>query len=268
MLILKNWQFIVIGSIAIVYWRMANIIISKTLTLAHVADFEIAFRVFSIAQMLPVIASATIFPRFITYYNDNNYEGLKQLYKSVFRYYALFAVAAYAFIYSFSGVIIPLVVGNGYPGAVQCLQQMFLTFLLMPTVLLQANLIVAIGLEKQDMWFNIASVAINLTGCMIGLYFFKSLSVVNYAIFISFAVFHISQDVLLITRKLTTIKHCAVFYVAVALFVLLYNYAANYFNPYFLFPLFALLIIAFYFMHQAMTNRGSKLTGLSTYNNS
>lgn len=266
-LILKNWQFIVIGSIAIVYWRMANIIISKTLSLTHVADFEIAFRVFSIAQMLPVIASATIFPRFIAYYNDKNYEGLKHLYKSVFRYYTLFALVCYAFIYSFSGFIIPLVVGNGYPGAVLCLQQMFLTFLLMPTVLLQANLIVAIGLEKQDMWFNISSLSINLLGCVVGLYFFKSLSVINYSILFSFVVFHVAQDVLLVAKKLTTVKHCAVFYVGVLLFALLYNYAGKYINNIPLFTSFGIILIGLFFIQKMLQNRKSQLTNFNTNTN-
>lgn len=264
-LILKNWQFIVIGSIAIVYWRMANIIISKALTLAHVADFEIAFRVFSVAQMLPVIASATIFPRFIAHYNEKNFEGLKGLYKSVFKYYTYFAVASYAFIYSFSGFIVPLVVGSGYPGAVLCLQQMFLTFLLLPTVLLQANLIVAIGLEKQDMWFNIVSLIVSLLGCIIGLHFFKSLSVINYAILISFCVFHLSQDVLLIVNKLTTIKRCIAFYTGILLFVLVYNYAADYINNILLFALVGLALICIYFVQQA-SMPAKRFSGFNTNN--
>lgn len=61
-IILKNWQFIVIGSISIVYWRIANIIISKLLTLTDVADYEISYKIFSFLQILPVIASATIYP--------------------------------------------------------------------------------------------------------------------------------------------------------------------------------------------------------------
>ncbi|RZL40694.1 MAG: hypothetical protein EOO93_30895, partial [Pedobacter sp.] len=72
-LILKNWQFIIIGSISIIYWRISNIIISKTLSITNVADYEIAFRIFSILQILPVIASATIFPQFIKYVNEKNF---------------------------------------------------------------------------------------------------------------------------------------------------------------------------------------------------
>jgi len=216
-LIIKNWQFMVIGSISIIYWRIGNIIISKMLTLSSVADYEIAFRVFSVLQILPVVASATVYPQFIKLFNENNYSGLKDLYKKIFIGYTIFAILCYAFIYSFSPVIIPFAFGKHYPGSVACLQQMFLTYLLLPTVLLQANLIVAIGLEKLDMWFNIVSLLINVLGCFAGFYFVKDLSVVNLSVFASFIVFHILQDVYLTRKKIIEIKHCILFYGAIAL---------------------------------------------------
>ncbi|EHQ28707.1 polysaccharide biosynthesis protein [Mucilaginibacter paludis DSM 18603] len=231
LLIIKNWQFIVIGSISIIYWKIGNIIISKLLTLHHVADYEIAFRIFSVLQIMPVVASATIYPRFITYFNNNDKQGLIRLYKNVFLIYSIFAVLSYAFIYTFSGFIIPLAFGKGYPGAVLCLQQMFLTFLLLPTVLLQANLIVAIGLEKLDMWFNVASLIINVAGCLIGLYFIKELMVVNYAVFISFIVFHILQDIILIRKGFMTVKHCLLFYLALLITVCCCQYFTVHINP-------------------------------------
>jgi hypothetical protein len=45
-----------------------------------------------------------------------------------------------------------------------------------------------------------------------GLYYWKSLTVVNYAVFISFLVFHIIQDVILIKRRITKIKDVFFFY--------------------------------------------------------
>jgi O-antigen/teichoic acid export membrane protein len=241
-LIIKNWQFIVIGSISIIYWKIGNIIISKLLTLTNVADYEVSFRIFSVLQIMPVIASTTIYPQFIKHYNEGNINKLKQLYKNIFKGYTLFAILTFAFMFSFSSLIIPLAFGKGYPGAVECLEQMFLTFLLLPTVLLQANLLVAIGLEKLDMWFNILSLIVNLAGCFIGLYFHKDLAVVNYSVFFSFLVFHLLQDVSLIRKKLMTVAHCVFFYVTLGLTVITcYNLGSD-INPYLFFLSFLLVI--------------------------
>ncbi len=234
-LILKNWQFIVIGSISIIYWKVANIIISKFLTLTDVANYEIANRIFTILGILPVIASATIYPKFIKHFNSSDFEGLKSFYKNLYLIYTLFALVSYAFIISFSTQALPIAFGNGYPGADICLKQMFLTFLLLPTVLLQANLIVAIGLERKDMWFNILSFIINVAGCFIGLYFYKTLAVINYSIFLSFIFFHIAQDVLLISKKLTSIKSCIIYYSGLFVFLAYCHYFSNWLNQYIFF---------------------------------
>jgi O-antigen/teichoic acid export membrane protein len=85
-LIIKNWQFIIIGSISIIYWKMANIIISKTLPLNSVADYEIAFRIFSVLLILPIVASSTIYPQFIKHFNNGNHAALTQLYKTAFSF--------------------------------------------------------------------------------------------------------------------------------------------------------------------------------------
>jgi len=241
-LIIKNWQFIVIGSISVIYWKIGNIIISKMLTLTNVADYEVAYRIFSVLQIIPLIASTTIYPQFIQHFKDGNINKLKQLYNKIFIGYTLLAVITYAFIYSFSGLIIPLAFGKGYPGAIDCLQQMFLTFLILPTVILQANLLVAIGLEKLDMWFNILSLVFNVAGCFIGLYFFKELAVINYSIFFSFLLFHFLQDVTLIRRKLMTVKHCALFYTVLGSTVLACFRLMPYLNPYMFFIGFFLII--------------------------
>jgi hypothetical protein len=125
---------------------------------------------------------------------------------------------------------------------------MFLTFLILPTVLLQANLIVAIGLEKLDMWFNIISLIVNVIGCFVGLYLVRELSVINYSVFCSFLVFHILQDVLLIRKKVTTVVHCLAFYIALLLLIITYLHFSVDTNPIKLFMLFSIglfLIAAF-----------------------
>src|SRR5690606_21440979 len=82
--ILLNWQFVIIGSVAIIYWRLANIIIAKTLTLQDVADYEISFRILSIFMILPTIAAATVYTQFVKYYNIGDNDAQKQLYKILF----------------------------------------------------------------------------------------------------------------------------------------------------------------------------------------
>ncbi len=243
-LVLKNWQFIVIGSISIIYWKIANIIISKALTLQDVADYEIAFRIFYIFTIVPLVASATIFPHFIAYFTKQDKIGLKQFYHKIFFVYASLALISYAFLHTFAGLIIPFAFGESYAGAVLCLQQMALTFLILPTVLLQANLIVSIGLEKMDMWFNIASLAFNIAGCFIGLYFMQSLAGINYSIFISFAIFHVLQDILLIREKYTTLKHALIFYALTAVLVFIYRYLIDDVNPYIGFSIFCFMLLS------------------------
>ncbi|WP_158828563.1 oligosaccharide flippase family protein [Mucilaginibacter lacusdianchii] len=241
-LVIKNWQFIVIGSISIIYWKIGNIIISKVLTLTNVADYEIAFRIFSVFQILPIVASATIYPQFIKHYNEKNITGLRKLFDNLFLLYTIFAVLSYAFVYTFSGLFVPLVFGNGYPGAISCLQQMFLAFLLLPTVLLQANLIVAIRSERTDMWCNVVSLFVNIAGCFAGLYFVKDLSVINYSVFASFIVFHVLQDILLIRKRLMTISHCLAFYLVLVATIWSCQHFTVYVNPYGFFISFTIII--------------------------
>jgi hypothetical protein len=119
---------------------------------------------------------------------------------------------------------------------------MFLTILVFPTALLQANVLIAMRLEKLDMWFNIISLIVSLSICIIGLSFYKSLSVVNYAILISFLVFHLIQDIVLIYRGLLNIRHMLIFYIASALTLFFYYYLSDQFNKYFIFLAFWLLV--------------------------
>lgn len=243
--ILLNWRFVVIGSISIIFWRSANIIISKVLTQQDVADYEIAFRIFSIGLILPTIASATVFAKFIKFAQANEQENLRDLYNKVFLVYNIFSFLFYAFIFSFSHTLIPLAFGGKFDGAITCVKQMFLAFLLFPTLLLQANLIVAMKAEKIDMWLNILSLILMLVFCFTGLYFEKSLTVINYAILLSFGAFHIFQNVFLIKKGITTIAKSLAFYLIVSVFVILYSVLSVQLNEYLVFAGFSVIILAF-----------------------
>jgi hypothetical protein len=89
---------------------------------------------------------------------------------------------------------------------------MFLTILVFPTAFLQANVLVAMKYERLDMWFNVVLMSINVIFCIVGAYFFKSLNVIIISIFLGFVVFHILQDVFLIKKSISSVRHVFEFY--------------------------------------------------------
>jgi len=241
--VFKNWKFIIIGGVSIVYWRLSNILISKFLTLAAVANYEIAFKIFSLFQALPFVASASVYPLFNQLVKAGDMIGLRALYKKIYYLYYTFSIFSYAFIYAFAHLLIQKAFGQHYLVSVECTQQMFLTFLLLPTVLLQVNLLTSLRLEKLDMWFNIVCLFINLTGCFIGFHFHRSLSVINFSIFGSFLIFHISQDWILIKMKITSYISCFLFYFSLFAIIAVYHFYEPHFNNYIFFIGFSSLVI-------------------------
>jgi len=238
--ILSNWKFVVIGSISIFYWRFANIIVSKFLTLHDVANYEISFRIFSICLLVPAVASATVFVRFNRLFKEGNFTALTGYYSQLLFAYNAFAFAGFAFIYPYANDILSIAFGEKFVDGTSCLRQMFLTFLIFPTVLLQATLIVAMKNEDIDMWLNVLGLVINIVLCCVGLYFIKSLSVVNYSIFISFLMFHILQNIFLIKKGIVKTLNCVAFYVFLTAFIVGYTMIANTFDHNWVFVLFCI----------------------------
>ncbi|WP_324677528.1 oligosaccharide flippase family protein [Hymenobacter sp. GOD-10R] len=246
--VFSNWRFVVIGSVSVVYWSFANIVISKFMPVSAVSQYEIASRIFSLTIIIPIIISGSVYPQFVQYFNDQDKDRLRVLYDKMFVVYTLFSLISYSFIVAFAPKLIPFIFGDKYQTAIFCIIQMFLAILVFPTTLLQANLIVAMKLENLDMWFNLTSLIMHVFLSIIGLYFFKSLSVINYSIFMSFIVFHISQDVVLIRRKITTLSRCFRHYVLLASFVSGYHFLLKTTNAYFAFGLMScavLIVIGF-----------------------
>lgn len=221
-IVFANWPFIIIGSVSIAYWRISNIIISKTLTLVDVAHFEISYRVFAIAQILPLIVSMTVFPALVRIYGTGNKQEFKDYYNKVFIFYLLFGVFTYTFVYSFADALIPWAFGSNYNGTGVYTKEMFLTILIFPTALLQANVLVAMKMERADMWFNVISLVLNIVFCFAGFMIAKTLTTVNLAIFFSFLVFHICQDALLLRKGMVSLWHVIRFYLVTALLAGLY----------------------------------------------
>lgn len=234
----KYWPFAIIGSTYIIYWKSATLIISKLLSLQDVAYYENSFKIFSLAQLVPIVLSTTLLPKFVQSFKENNINELKKTYKKAFYICLLYGLGSFTFTYSFADLLIPLAFGEKYALGASYTVEMFLTMTVLPTSLIQAQLLIAMKLEKLDMWFNINSVIINLTLCLIGLYFLKSLSVINYSIFISFILFHFSQDTVLIRKKIISKHHVFSFIIISISIVLCYYLLSNFIIDYILFPVF------------------------------
>jgi O-antigen/teichoic acid export membrane protein len=230
-LIKLNWPFIIIGSVSIINWRISTVIISKALAKIDVANFEISYRIFSIALMLPVVISATVFPILINFFKENKISELSAFYRKIHVYYFLFGLFSFTFIYSFIDFLLPIAFGVNYIGTGIYTKQMFLTILVFPTAFLQANVLIALKLERLDMWFNIALLTINLVLCTTGLFFFKSLTVINISIFLSFLCFHILQDIVLFKKKISSRKHIFKFYIISIVLIGCYLLLSKIFSP-------------------------------------
>lgn len=230
-IVFTNWPFLVIGSVSIIYWRIGNIIISKMLTLLDVAIYEISFRVFSVGQIFPLIISASLYPHLIELYNSGDKIKFKAFYKKYFMLFTLYGLLVFTFFYSFSDPLIPFVFGQKYLAAPFYTKQMFLTMLLFPTAIFQATMLTSMKLERIDMVINVISLVVSIISMLIGLSFSKSLSVINLSIFISFFVFHLCQDIMLIKNNITSVKHVIQFYLLVAIFIIGYMLISSKFSP-------------------------------------
>lgn len=236
----KNIYFIVIGSVSVLYWATGSLLVSKILSLEQVADYEISFKLFSMAEIIPVMVSASVFPMLVEK-GKSDPEERNQFFRKVFFGYAIYGLLAYTFIYSYASMLIPILFGEKYIHTASFCVQMFWTILIFPTALLQANLLIALHMEKTDMWLNLSSLALNFLIAFFGLKLFKNLSVVNYAIFISFLFFHISQDVILVQSGITKQSEALLFYVSSGLLLLCYYFLSSFFSSVYFFFLFWLI---------------------------
>lgn len=241
-IVLENWVFIIIGSIAVIYWKVGNLIVSKFLSLIDVAHYEISFKLFALAQIIPVIVSTTVFPILVKL-ATGNLELFVNYYRKIYIAYAIYGLLAYTFIYSFSDFLIPFLFGDKFTTTSMYCKEMFFTILIFPTALLQANVLIALKRERVDMWLNIVSLLLNSLICVFGLLTFKSLSVVNFAVFVSFLLFHLLQDIILVRLKITKFVDIFIFFSIGIILVLSYHFLAGYISPISLFILFWTVLI-------------------------
>jgi O-antigen/teichoic acid export membrane protein len=240
-IVLANWSFIVISSLSIVNWRIGNILVSKILTIQDVAKYEIAFKFFSLAYLIPIIVASSLYPMLINAFNEGP-EKLKKLYSKAYVPLSIYGFLSFTFIYAFADILIPFIFGKSYSDAAFYCKQMFYVMLIFPTIFLQASVILSIKLEKFDMICNLVSVMVNILICIIGFQFYKSLTVVNVAIFSAFFVFHIIQDMILIKHKITNLKHVILFYLLTTALTGLFIFSDSYLNSGINFGLFWLVL--------------------------
>lgn len=233
----KNIYFVVIGSVSVVYWSIGSLLVSKILQLEQVADYEISFKLFSMAEIIPVMVSASVFPILLEKGKSDPVER-NTFFRKVFLIYSIYGLLAFTFVYSYASTLIPLLFGEQYNHTASFCVQMFWTILIFPTALLQANLLVAMHMEKTDMWLNLSSLALNFLIAFFGLIIFKNLSVVNYAIFISFLFFHIAQDILLVQSGTHKQSESLLLYVFSLLLLLSYFFLSSLFSSVYFFFLF------------------------------
>ena len=243
-LVAANWSFIIIGSISVIYWRIGSIQVSKVLTLSDVANYEISFKLFSIAYLLPVIVASTVYPMLLNAHKQGLAE-MKKVYHRAFLGFMIYGLCSYMFVYSFADDLVPWLFGDKYAGTPQYCKEMFLSILIFPTLFLQANVLITMKLEKLDMLCNIVSLVLNVTLCAVGFYYMKSLSVVNYAIFLSFLAFHFIQDVVLIRKKVSGLPEVLGYYGISAILLFGYQYLCTIIQKEYLFFIFwAILALA------------------------
>lgn len=219
--VFQNRYFILIGSMSVFFWSYGNIAVSKIIGLKSVPDYEISYKLFTMSEIIPLMFSASIFPVLVKMYESNSI-AIKRYFRKMFWLYAVYGLFSFAFIYFISDLFIPLLFGNQFIHTSVFVREIFLTMLLFPTSLLQANLIISMGAEKYDMWFNVVSLCVLVTVSFVLLHFIKSLSIINYSIFLSFWIFHILQDVFLFKKGIVLKSDLILFHLIVVVIFTLF----------------------------------------------
>ena len=138
-----NWPFIVIGSMSVLYWKIGNLFIANYLSLKEVSHYEISYKLFSMAEIIPVIVSSSVFPVLLKKLNEDRVSAMK-FYNKVFLAYTFYGLLSFTFIDSFAQQIVPFLFGSKYIITAKYCKEMFFTILIFPTAILQANLIISL----------------------------------------------------------------------------------------------------------------------------
>ena len=222
-LISSNYSFVIIGSISVLFWGLGGILISKFLTVVDVGNYEVSFKIFTMAEIIPVIVSSSIYPMLVKLEKDNK-ESKITLYKNTAIAYSIYGLMSYTFILSYGSSIIPFLFGDKYLNTHVVCQDMFLTMIVFPTGLLQANMLISMNQEKIDMKLNVVSLISHIILSVIGLKLIGNIKVINYSIFISFTLFHILQNLYLIRKNILNTKYVITNYLILISIIGIYYY--------------------------------------------
>lgn len=248
----RNIYFAIIGSISIVYWRSSNIIISKLLPPIDLAIFEIAFKVFVLFQIFPLILSSVLFPKLVQFNLEGRRDEFLMLYRTAYYLYFLFGLVSYLLIYLSSDYLVPLIFGHQYANAAFYVKQMLLVLLVFPTAFFQANVLVAMKMERLDMIINLFSLFIYGLLVFIGMLLRPDLDIVNFSILLSWIVFHLIQDYVLIRNGITNIFKVLFFHiVSIGCILILISTSLDFYRYALLFLLLTTVIV--YFLYNRKT---------------
>ena len=203
-LIYEGRIYVIIGSVNIIFWRINSLLLSKLATKADVGLYEIAYKFFSIAQILPVILLGTIYPILSKNYSDRN--SYLTIAKKTYQQILLFSIYTTLFAYFLCPYFIDLFFGTEYNGAIKLTQHMFFALIPFSLSLVQAYILLSSNNEKLDMWLNIFNVLLNTILAFILIKLIGSLGSVT-AITISFILFYILQSIILKRKKIEFIQN-------------------------------------------------------------
>jgi O-antigen/teichoic acid export membrane protein len=224
------------------FWSLGGILVSKLLSIEDIAHYEISYKLFTMAEVMPLMILNTIFPIIVKRININTPENV-YFFKLLSFGSILYGLMAYTFVFSFSEQFIPLLFGEAYRETYVYCTEMFLTMSIFPSVLFQANLLIALKQEKTDMYLNILSFLINIGIATVGMYFNRSLSSVTYSIFVAFIVFHLSQEYFLIKKRVSHLRDAVFVYLIIFGGIVLYPMLSQYISVYFLYPLVWVVVL-------------------------
>ena len=262
-LVVSNYSFVIIGSISVLFWGLGGIFVSKFLTIVDVGNYEVSFKIFSMAEIIPVIVSSSIYPMLVKLNNDNK-ESKISLYKNTAIAYSIYGLMSYTFILSYGSSIIPFLFGDKYLNTHVVCQDMFLTMIVFPTGLLQANMLISMNQEKIDMKLNVVSLISHIILSVIGLKLIGNIKVINYSIFISFTLFHILQNLYLIRKNILNTKYVITNYLILISIIGIYYYLNSSFKSNLLFLYFwsvTIMITALFLKYANKDNQVYKLNG-------
>lgn len=239
--------FIIIGSVNILFWRANVLILSKMAEQKAAAFYEVAFKFFAIAQIIPVIALGTIYPLLSQYYVSDRARFMAIAEKS-FKQMLLFSTLVTLLAYFLSPLVIPFFMGDAYIEAARMTQQMFITLIPFSLSLVQAYVLVASKHEKVDMWLNLLNLLVNCLLAVILIHYTGPMGSIT-ALTVSFSLFFLLQQYFLWRKGISFWKPVSrsfyglLFIVSVPILVSCWKWM-----PFLLAPSLAALVITAYTM--------------------